>query len=210
MELFKDYFEDTHFVIKDLGLVEDMKYLFILESPHKEEIKKRYPAAGETGKDMAEFLKISKSKGKSLGLLVEEGKVKKVGIINVSPVPLQQTEDFKNKEMEGLLETLDKIRLSNTRYGEFQNNDWNIYEKAIHESFLARIGKVLENENGVYQTDIMYIVCGKFAQKHFELIKSKFPEKLTHENVLIVPHPARHNWTRVTDDMIKLRDIKFE
>ena len=44
------------FIVEDLYSGEDVETLFILESPHTDEVKYQYPAAGKSGREMSNIL----------------------------------------------------------------------------------------------------------------------------------------------------------
>ena len=44
------------FIVEDLYSGEDVEILFILESPHTDEVKYQYPVAGNSGREMSDIL----------------------------------------------------------------------------------------------------------------------------------------------------------
>gem|GEM_PF-5098857 len=66
-----------------------VKYIFILESPHKDELKHGCPAAGYTGRNMS--AKLFGPKLPPLGRMIRDNDpaCRSFGIMNVCPVPMQ-------------------------------------------------------------------------------------------------------------------------
>jgi hypothetical protein len=85
---------DKPYLVKDL--VEDRKILLMLESPHRDEIEHEAPLAGRSGKSVTKVLKDGLSIDESnkeiaFGRLVKANKVNKIGIMNISNLPLQMS-----------------------------------------------------------------------------------------------------------------------
>ena len=105
--------------IKDLD--EKDKVIFILESPHTNEIRELKPAVGNTGK---KFLKC----GKGIGLEIDTSNDKKnIAISNISNIPLQISaviNELANKEDYQIgmsITSLDQLR----KFKKYKNkNDW--------------------------------------------------------------------------------------
>ena len=84
----------AHYYVRDL-LGEDtrkLELLLILESPHTQEIRTKIPLSGSAGVAASKFLFGGKPPHEPLGLHVArraKGRELRVGLMNVSPVPLQ-------------------------------------------------------------------------------------------------------------------------
>ena len=77
------------FQIEDLSH-QNSDVIFILESPHTQEIKAGYPAAGETGLNMS---KVLFNREQPLGELIKNRAIfpSQLSILNCSRIPLQST-----------------------------------------------------------------------------------------------------------------------
>ncbi len=170
-EKLKDYFVD------DL-IYEDTKVLFVLESPHNEEVKQGYPVAGKSGKDMT---RVVFGGGDALGKLIFEKKVQKLGILNVSNYPLQMSA-YDDAKMEDAMVFFEKIR-QNPRLRKNKMLSINKVINTMMNSFKTRLTS---------HTDKTIILCGKFAEASFDNVVNEANFK----EVLRVPHPSFNQWLR--------------
>lgn len=168
-ENLKDYFVD------DL-VFEDTKVIFVLESPHTQEVKNGYPVAGKSGVDMAEILFMQKE---PLGKLIYNRDVKEIGIVNVSNYPLQHSAYLTTFEE---IFFFPKIR-QNPKQRKYDKMGINVSVKKIMEDFYRRL---------VPHRDKTIVLCGNFAQEAF---LSMFEEK-EFLKVIKVPHPSFNNWKK--------------
>lgn len=215
---FEDYFSDPDYIVEDLKLDGDeLEYLFVLESPHNDEIRNKYPVAGDSGKDMVAYLFDNEACNQALGEVVQKGEKewsKKIGIINVSQVPLQEVDEIlkdekypKDKQLDEMFNILNRIRIAKTGFGNFKGISGavaNKYEMIIHQKFVERLNRVNNKKK------INIILCGRFAQKHYIQyvdIESKKPNFIPFKENYDVPHPARHNWKGQFDKLQELKVI---
>ena len=175
-EKLKDYFVD------DL-IYDDTEVLFVLESPHNEEVKRGYPVAGKSGKDMT---KVLFNDSEPLGKLIYEHSVKNLGIINVCNYPLQMSA-YKDGTLDGDMEFFEKIR-QNPKLRKKQA-PINAVVSKVMDSFKSRLAP---------HKDKKIILCGVFAQSAFD---SLFNE-LSFKEVLRVPHPSFNQWLRASNKEI--------
>ena len=167
----KDYFVD------DL-VDEDSEIIFVLESPHTDEIKNGYPVAGKSGKDMS---KVLFGLSEPFGKLLYEKKITNIGILNVSNYPLQKSA-YKNQNLQDL-EFFELIR-QNPKLRKYDKNSINQTTKKIMLDFKNRLSTCRDKK---------IVLCGNFAQNAFDywLDDKEFQE------VLRVPHPSFNNWTKI-------------
>ena len=179
----KDYFVD------DL-IYADTKVLFVLESPHTEEIKMGYPVAGKSGRDMS---KVLYQKDEALGKLISQREVKSLGIINISNYPLQKTA-YKNQELKEI-ELFPKIR---------QNPKLRKYDKLGINETLSQMMHDFKSRLEPHK-DKKLILCGNFAQEAFDTIflEEEFKE------VLRVPHPSFNQWLRASNKKTIEKLVEF-
>lgn len=85
---------------------EDIKIIFLVESPHKKEVCSHYPLAGSAGCRMTKHLIVhfnlceeldTEDQGLPIGTLVNQNKIPWLSIMNVSLVPLQKKAYHNNK-----------------------------------------------------------------------------------------------------------------
>ncbi|MGV8907208.1 MAG: hypothetical protein ACOH15_11480 [Acetobacterium sp.] len=224
---FKEYFKNEDYIVKDLiredakdlkgddvenneeeligddeGIEVPLEYLFVLESPHNDEITEGYPVAGASGEDMVKCLFENKQEEWTLGKLVYDGVnewSKKIGIMNVSRVPLQKTKLIEDEtEFVEMFELLSNYRNSKTPMGNFQKKEYKEYREVINESFKKRL-KGIKNRVG-----INIVICGNFAKRHYDYIK-KTNEDIKFKEEFFVPHPSRHQWLKL-GNLQKLKD----
>lgn len=169
-ESLKDYF------VSDL-VYDDSEVVFVLESPHTEEVKNGYPVAGKSGKDMS---KILFGLDEAFGKLIYEQKVTKIAIVNVCNYPLQKSA-YKNYDSVEL-EKFEKIR-QNPKLRKYDKEGLNPVLKTMMDDFASRVLK---------HKDKKIVLCGNFAQNCFE----NYLNADDFQNILYVPHPSFNNWNK--------------
>lgn len=165
------------YVVNDI-VDEDTKVIFVLESPHTQEVKNGYPVAGKSGVDMSLVLfNISEPFGK----LVYEKKLQNMGLLNISNLPLQKSA-YQNPEAK-VLEFFETIR-QNPKPRKHAKGGINLVIDKMLKNFQNRLEK---------HKDKKIVLCGRFAQNAFDVVfnDSDF------EAVLRVPHPSFNNWRKV-------------
>lgn len=169
----------SNFFVDDL-LDEKTKVIFVLESPHTQEVKNGYPVAGKSGKDMSNVLFEDESLKKiSFGKLIYDKKISGFGILNVSNIPLQKS-----------------------AYKMQENEIFRDFELIRQNPSLRKKECSLNNTIRVFQTDFKnrlelhkdkkIVLCGAFVQKVFKDIFSQSDFK----NIIEVPHPSFNNWSK--------------
>lgn len=198
VDLFNEYYEDKRYIVSDIVFKESIsKYIFILESPHNDEVKNGYPVAGKSGIDMGRFMGISINE--SFGRYVKFNLNKDISIINISKVPLQEINILDNKYKSLLNGVCKLIRSGYKTLLKHRYNESNLIEEKLLKDFKVRFNNI----NSDNRTKI--IVCGKFAESYFNKIKEELI--LDGREILYVPHPSRHQWDNPKGDLLKLRNI---
>jgi len=169
-ESLKDYF------VNDL-VYEDSKVVFVLESPHTEEVKNGYPVAGKSGKDMS---KVLFGLDEAFGKLIYEQRVKNIAIVNVCNYPLQKSA-YKQTDISEI-EKFEKIR-QNPKLRKYDKEEINAVLKVMMDDFALRVAK---------HKDKKIVICGNFAQNCFE----NYLNADDFQNILYVPHPSFNNWKK--------------
>jgi hypothetical protein len=179
-----------HFSVQDLNL-SSSSVVFILESPHKEELRNGVPVAGSSGKMMTKTI-FQRRISDPLGIMISSASqyveyatsLSQIGLLNVSPIPLQASAypEKVREQYDEFLSCLEKIRVNNSV--NYQNKAWNVARDLVANSFKNRLAAL----NG---RDITIIPCGRFALYHYRSTDSS--EKGWKE-IIGVPHPSRNQW----------------
>lgn len=187
-ELSKDY------TVKSF-LPETADFIFMLESPHIQELKYDIPVAGSSGATMSRNL-FGEQYNKPLGLLVKKNKelgferkiLNKIGLFNVSEIPLQR-KAYKNEALAERYSTffddLEKIRSTNQKLS-YQSEELNELQEVLLNRFRERLAKLLDRK-------LTIVPCGRFAQKFFQLADLQGPEWHVINGV---PHPSYNSWSQ--------------
>lgn len=180
-------------------------FIFILESPHVQELKNRAPVAGSSGKTMASVL-LDQSVDKPLGLLVKQNveagfpdkRLNKIGIMNVSNIPLQKKAyDFHDvQQYEFFFELLEKIRTTNERT-VYSSQEMNELQTALLHQFNENLKQLIGRK-------CTLVPCGRFAQKFFRLSTIRDSSWNIIDDV---PHPSYNSWNQ-TRYQEKISELK--
>ena len=184
------FFEEAseRYRVQDL-ISEHTNMIFILESPHKEEIKFGVPLAGLSGRSMAKELfavEDSPPMGKVLKQYIDEKKKTVFGIVNVCPFPLQGAafpdHTFVNRYRDEI-KVAEAVRTSSVKV--YKDEARAHFDQLLLNQFESRLTSLIK-ENTVI------VPCGRFAEKYVNKLSNK--DRLT---ILEgVPHPSYHSWSR--------------
>ncbi|WP_137789562.1 hypothetical protein [Bacillus sp. E(2018)] len=168
---------------------EHTNMIFVLESPHKEEIKSGVPLAGLSGRSMAkELFEVEDTlpMGKLLKQYINENKKTAFGIVNVCSFPLQGSafpdDSFVNRYSDEI-KVAEAVRTSSVKV--FKDECRAEFDQLLLHHFESRLTSLLKGNT-------LIVPCGRFAEKYVSKLSIK--ESLT---VLEgVPHPSYHSWSR--------------
>lgn len=168
----------------------DSEYVFILESPHNDEVESGYVACGRSGKSMAKVLGISQDK--SLGELLKTTNRKDISVLNISCAPLQKVKSKKIRVKDRVIKDIQRVREKDFKNKEeYLKKRWHIqlkeFEKFILQDFTKRMSPLINTPEKK-----TIIVCGNFAKAYFKAFLEETP--LSFKKVLYVPHPSRNQW----------------
>lgn len=180
----KNYFVD------DLLHV-DNKVIFVLESPHTQEIKNGYPVAGKSGVDMS---KVLFDKDEAFGKLVFEKVVTNIGILNVCNYPMQMSAYDIPSSTCREMEYFEKIR---------QNPKLRKKANPIN-SVIQKMMKDFKNRLSLH-VDKKIVLCGSFAQNAFDGVMNESDFK----EVIRVPHPSFNQWKRQSNKKVIEKLLEF-
>ena len=188
--------------------IENAEVIFVLESPHKDEIEKGYPVAGKTGKNMSSIL-FDKNHN-ALGKLIYDELIKKkngkkydnsilkFGIINISSIPLQKkiyqdNEIFCLKNLFWLRENITRDKNAINRNFKKDKKEKNQLIQLLIDSLKLRILSINRK----------IILCGNFSQAFY---KKAFGD-IKYRETLKLLHPI--NWKNENNNNIKNKIFKF-
>lgn len=179
----------------DSIVTEQSKVVFVLESPHIQEVKFGAPVSGASGTTMSKHL-FGESYNKPLGRLVkknvEEQKgspaLDAIGLMNVCGIPMQRAAYKDSGVTETYRDFFDMMAgvRQNNQKDLFKEEPWNMLQEVILDRFRER----LQNHTG--QKCVM-VPCGRFAQKFFRLAGIHSDSWYVIDEV---PHPSYNSWDR--------------
>jgi hypothetical protein len=185
----KEFFEKAKASYSVPDIAHDPKMIFILESPHKEELKAEVPLAGLSGRSMAKELFLQEDilpMGKYLKQLAEDKRQCFYGIVNVCPFPLQESaypdKEFVQRFKEEL-QIAEAIRKSTAN--QFRDENKGLFNQLLTHDFQDRLLRTMAE-------DSIIVPCGKFAEKYVNLLAIKDELNI----IKGVPHPSYNSWSR--------------
>ncbi|QQE79926.1 hypothetical protein [Alicyclobacillus sp. SO9] len=183
------------FTVSDI-ITPSTKLIFILESPHVQELKYGAPVSGSSGSTMTKHLFGDEYAKFPLGRLIRQNvdhevhrpRLDALGLVNVCNVPMQAAA-YGSSPLRQIhadaIRTLEFIRSNNQR-DSYSDEQCNHGQALLVESLRRKLLK---------QTDASLVVvpCGRFAQKFFRLANVTSPHwKVIHG----IPHPSYNSWDR--------------
>lgn len=169
--------------------------MFVLESPHVQELKYGAPVSGRSGATMSKHIFGVDYANMPLGILVKKNaetsanrpRLSAIGLMNVSNIPLQAAAypPEIRKEMADWLSEMNAVRTSNHK-----QSFTSIRQQEI-QSVLA--GSLRDKLLTYRNREITWIPCGRFAQKFFQLADVHDAKWTIIQDV---PHPSYNSWDR--------------
>lgn len=181
---FSDAFRNMY-LVDDLN-VEDCKVLFILESPHKDEIVAKHPVAGDSGISMTGVLSRCNLlpldlKDLPFGLIIRKNK-SIFGLMNVSQIPLQSQIYSQSCPLPVKYQKAFKTIRGNPSSTARNDSCAGDVETLLLSDYSCRLEKITG--------DKLLIPCGIFAQCFTKKIKMMLP---WYDGI---PHPSYKNWEK--------------
>ncbi len=191
--------ESSYDLVPDFTSLET---LFILESPYKDEIANGIPCCGKTGRRMA--WKILKKGDLEFGKLLNDNdsRVKKYGVMNTFPFPLDLPNDLTKEQKKYTILTNELLE------GRDRDYYFDSYSKRIQEfddleeviQYRERINEYIDSSPSLKNI----VLCGFIAESVFVTLfgidKPKFRTKTpwtsengSEVNLLFVNHPSPKN-----------------
>ena len=176
-------------------LNENKKVVFVLESPHIDEVLNEAPVSGLSGKAMSKVI-FGDSEKIPMGIKTKKDPESPIGIMNICPIPMQRAAyldekvesmygRFENEVYKEFFDVLEKLRVgTKEHYKDQKRND---LQEIVLNDFKHELRAMKDKE-------IIIIPCGKTAETFFAAANI-YSEKWT---VLTgVPHPSFGNWHKV-------------
>ncbi|MCK8827910.1 hypothetical protein MWH25_09180 [Natroniella acetigena] len=214
-EVTQNYF--SNYNVPDV-INQESVIMFILESPHTQEMKNGYPVAGSSGVEMTKNI-YGKQFKEPFGKLVSQKEeyqeqyqnLNKFSILNVAPAPMQkgglQEYDLSAGD-ERVVAILEKLR-TNYKSKSHQKEGWNQVKKIVVANFKERLVEAL-NE----LPDNQYLVpCGKLAESYLDLVKDDLELIQKQQIIEGVPHPSFNQWSyddAIADLIEKIKTFNIE
>ena len=183
------------YLVPDI-VTEWCSFLFLLESPHVEELKHGAPVSGSSGCSMTKHLYGERYEKYALGILIKKNRdealdrpsLNKVGLMNVCQIPMQ-AHAYGDRKIRAryapLFQVLEGVRRENNQL-VYPDPNWNLVQEIIVESLRRKLGKLTDR-------NLFIVPCGRFAQKFFRLANI---QSANWQVITGVPHPSRDGWDK--------------
>jgi hypothetical protein len=195
-EQFRSVFQSLaeNYEVKDI-LLPTSDCIFILESPHIQELKFGAPVSGSSGQTMTRHLFGEAYAKFPLGRLVKKNadealnrpRLNRIGLINVCNIPMQSTAypPEVRETYRSWLQALEQVRTANHK-DQFGVDLLDAIQSELVDSLQTKLLKVQDRRCTI-------IPCGRFAQKFFRLAGVTSPNWVVIQGV---PHPSYNSWDR--------------
>jgi hypothetical protein len=197
MRLFEAQYEELarDYYVADI-VPPTARFVFLLESPHVQELRYRAPVSGASGATMSKHLFGERYARIPIGIMLRKNRDEQlhrpsldaIGLMNVCNIPMQSgaygNPAVVRRHLE-FLRILEGIR-SNNQQQVYRDPAWN----AVQEMLAARLRDKLE---ALADRRLVIVPCGRFAQKFFALAGVRGAEWTVVEGV---PHPSYNSWDR--------------
>lgn len=187
---------EKHYLVPDI-LLPTSTCLFILESPHVQELKFKAPVSGNSGATMSKHIFGQAYARFPLGRLVKKNvdnrsdrpSLNGIGLLNVSNIPLQKLAygqmPATAPDISEWFDAMSTVRTNH--HTEKYNSE---LAQQIQEYLITTLQRKLLKFQG---RSITLVPCGRFAQKFIRLANVHDDSWDVIENV---PHPSYNSWDR--------------
>ncbi len=185
----------TRYLVNDY-VTERTKVLFILESPHVQELKYGAPVSGPSGASMSRHLFGERFAHLPLGIVVKKNvdealrrpAIDRVGLMNVCQIPLQAAAYADASLTAQHAQFFAALATVRTTGGTTTFTDPR--KHAVQQIITGSIRRKLVKLQG---QELFIVPCGRFAQAFFRMAAVTSPLW----NVIDqVPHPSYNNWSK--------------
>jgi len=183
------------YLVEDL-LGNNIKILLILESPHTDEIRYKYPVAGDTGIEISKYL--LDEVNEPIGKYIKEHLDNSIyGIMNCCQIPMQESPYCSNFQKKEIFDAFKTIRKTEEDVEKRNNENTKFVDNQICNDLKRRLLSIIK------KSEIQLIVpCGNMANYFINKCSNIIGEIEIYKDI---PHPAYNNWSRKNDDIEKLR-----
>ncbi|WP_067932617.1 uracil-DNA glycosylase family protein [Alicyclobacillus kakegawensis] len=184
-----------HYEVPDI-VRPSSRFVFLLESPHVQELRYRAPVSGSSGATMSRHLFGERYARFPLGWLVKKNadeqkhrpSLDRIGLMNVSNIPMQASA-YRNRDVHKRygqwLQALEFVRANNHRE-QFDQPMAQAVQDVLVESLREKLHQLTARS-------CVFVPCGRFAQKFFRLAGVQSEHWLV---IWDVPHPSYNSWDR--------------
>lgn len=177
-------------------LLPTAQVIFVLESPHVQELKYGAPVSGSSGATMTKHLFGDPYVKYPLGLLVKKNadeaknrpRLNRIGLMNVCNIPMQAAA-YRNPAVQqrygDWMRALGALRTANQQ-DEYRDEWVTAIQSVLVASLRSKLA-ALRNRTAVF------VPCGRFAQKFYRISDVHSPSWTVIDQV---PHPSYHSWDR--------------
>ncbi|WP_154116231.1 hypothetical protein [Vibrio cincinnatiensis] len=183
-------FEDfKRFIVDDLSSSNGTnQIIFVLESPHTNELIHKHPIAGQAGERMSGLFEIlgllsSEDAQLPLGCQIKRGVIENVAIINAAPIPLDKKIYCRETINLELIESLSGLKQRLEKRTQASYKPQGYIEQNLLSDFYSRLNAMIKPSTNVI------VPLGNFA--------SNFVKALQPQSVKIVygvNHPSASTW----------------
>lgn len=171
-------------------------FVFLLESPHVQELKHGAPVSGSSGASMSRHLFGQAYAKLPLGIIVKKNRdeqlhrplLDNIGLMNACNIPMQGAAYNASalvSEQAELIRILEGLRTAG-QSGVYKDTSWSVVQEILLESLRKRLRTFWDRR--------LYIVpCGRFAQKFFAIADIVSPNW---QVIGDIPHPSYNNWSK--------------
>lgn len=188
---------DTFHALKSLYGVpclmnEHKQAVFVLESPHVDELNQGAPVSGLSGKSMYRTL-YGEGEKRAIGPFLKEDPLSPLGITNISPIPMQEAAythpsvearygSFDRERFGALVQALEKIRVN------FRARYKDPYLQEVQDILLVDFTERMSPFSG---QPLLIIPCGRAAASGWSLSGVSSDAWTLFSGI---PHPSFGNW----------------
>jgi hypothetical protein len=195
-ELFRHTMEllSTKYEVKDI-LLPTSDCIFLLESPHVQELKFGAPVSGTSGQTMTRHLFGEEFSKFPLGRLVKKNadehlnrpRLNRIGLVNVCNIPMQSSAyaPADRQPYQQWLRAMEQVRTANHK-DDLHDDLLN----AVQSTLVASLRHKLQP---LQDCPAFIIPCGRFAQKFFRLAQVSSANWTVIDGV---PHPSYNSWDK--------------
>ncbi len=171
--------------------IDELKIIFLLESPYIEEVKANCPLAGSSGKSVSKFLhQIDKNISHDLpfGIYIKNNDDNRFAVINALNYPMDINAYSLENQFKDFVynpKHLDELRIKLPR-----NSIKNLSNEVLN-TFSRSLLDLKKRLQSVLMIDQLIVPCGKVASSFWVHLQLEYLNE-----VICLPHPSRNQWSQ--------------